>query len=80
MGNFAMVLICLGSGKIILGNFWVFVIAWEDSFKHAVLSLLLPFYPIFYAKTRWYNCRKAGLTWIGGIGVFISGVLVGTSA
>ena len=66
----------LGIGILItnITAIWVLVIAFKEDVTAGLLSLFLPFYPIYYVATRWSKCWQAVGLFLAGLFMFCSGM------
>jgi hypothetical protein len=72
-------LLMIGLGGMVSGGagIWIVVIAFQDDTLQGVLTLLVPFYLVYYAITRWDTSKFAFLTYVAGAAVGLCGLGLG---
>jgi len=58
-----------------IGGIWLAIIAFRESAGQGVLCLLVPFYALYYAITRWAEAKKPFVISLIGLILFIGGLV-----
>ena len=69
------------AGYIVMGicSIWLIVVAFRESALHGLLCWFVPFYAIYYAITRWEDCKRPALGILSGVAVGVAGAVFGGS-
>ena len=63
-----------------VGGIMILVAAFRETSGQGLLNLLVPFYAIYFAATRWDECKTGALISIAGIAAVILGGVLGAGA
>ena len=56
-----------------VGAILIFNVAFKESIKQGLLTMLVPFYAIYYAITRWAETKIPSIVCLVGVVIFIGG-------
>lgn len=71
------IVLCVGSLVTLVGSIMFLVVAFRQSVLWGLAVLFLPFANIVFLIKYWYEAKKAFLIQLAGIGVSISGTIIG---
>ena len=63
------ILLLAAPTAVVVGGIWIIALAFKESLRQGLFNLLIPFYLIYYAFSRWPKCKLPLL-------IFLSGPLV----
>ena len=80
MAVIATILVFGGWLASAVGGIMILEAAFRESVGQGFLSILVPFYAIYYVATRWDDCKKGFLINVAGVAGVIIGTLFGAGA
>ena len=80
MAAIATILVFGGWLASLVGGIMILVAAFRESTGQGFMSLLIPFYAIYYVFTRWEDCKTGFLINLAGVVAVIAGTMFGAGA
>ncbi|UCB42638.1 MAG: hypothetical protein JSV77_09315 [Dehalococcoidales bacterium] len=70
-----IILAVIGGVIYVASGIWLLIISFNESMQHGCLSMIIPFYSLYYVITRWDKSKKPFVIGLVGLVLFVSGIV-----